>query len=108
MCADINPDLWDPNCYRGYYLVPAVPLARRSRRDRQREDGFLLWYPKYSKFGQWDSEHDNAIHFGETTWSNIVANPIRYLNQMWEWNEQDPIFHRVTPWLDGSFEFHEE
>jgi hypothetical protein len=102
------PDLWDPNNCGGSYVVGAVPLVQRSDPERWWDDGILLWYPCYEEYGQWDSEHRNAIRFGKAVaWPDIVHDPAHFLNAKWAWDEEDPIFNWVTPWLDEAFDFRE-
>jgi len=67
----------------GCYLVPAVNLTK----DAEDYDGvgLLLWLPEHRRYGTWDSSHPFIAVFPEdTTWTDIAADPPRYINAQWE------------------------
>ncbi|QEG40179.1 hypothetical protein [Roseimaritima ulvae] len=104
-CAEDNSEFWDPNCCNGYYAIRAVPLIAECTRHSDPPTGVLLWYPGYDEYGQWDSEHSNALRFGNAKWSDIVQNPLRFLNAAWYWAASVRDFDWVTPWLDSQHDF---
>lgn len=67
----------------GCYLVPGVSLVAKC------EDydplGLLLWLPEEGCYGTWDSSHALVQAFPPAvTWTDIAADPVRYLNALWE------------------------
>lgn len=102
---EYNPDMWDPHCVEGFYAIQAVNLIASVTGYEGFAAGTLLWYPKYRQYGQWDNEHGNAIRFGNISWSDIVADPVHFMNAKWRWDEKEEIFNWVTPWLDPEFDY---
>lgn len=45
--------------------------------------GILGWVPVYRAFGSWDVEHRTLLLFETATWSDIVRDPRRYLDEQW-------------------------
>jgi hypothetical protein len=95
----------DPNAgVEGYYAVPAVSLVAEC--EGYDPDGILIWLPDYSLYGTWDSDHWDVLVFPQVAWSDIVGNPVPYLNALWEhgveceylapWGRHE--FNRGRPW----------
>lgn len=67
---------------KGYYAVPAVNLVADC--EGYDPEGILIWLPDQQLFGTWDIDHWDVLVFPNTTWSDIVANPVKYINAQWE------------------------
>ena len=80
----------------GCYVVPGIDLVGEI--DGFDPDGILLWIPELVGFGSWDCDHWDLIVFGDTSWDEIVADPVRYLDAQW-----DPAcsFEYLKPWTAG-------
>jgi hypothetical protein len=76
--ADDDPHMGE----RGYYLVPAVSLVAACQ--HYRPAGVLLWLPDAEVFATWDDDHRTLWAFPGVGWSQIVADPVPYLNGCWE------------------------
>lgn len=86
--AEMQHVYGDPRGGKGCYIVPAVRLVAACAHYDPR--GVLIWIPDERMFGTWDCDH-HIIHVlfaargtrggivEPATWSNIQANPIRYL-----------------------------
>ncbi len=92
----------DPNCYGGYYVVAAVSLVQEAW--SLAPQNLLMWFPKYESFGQYDSNHYNALRFEETKWKTIMNNPVPYLNAKYEPSES-PFATPITPWREADADF---
>jgi hypothetical protein len=91
----------DPNrAKRGHYLVRAIDLVAEC--DAYGPEGILAWLPDYKCFGQWDPDHQRVMVFPKTKWSQIVANPARYLDAQWR-SESEDFARDIEPWKHGSF-----
>jgi hypothetical protein len=66
----------------GCYIVPVYNLVAEC--ENYDPDGILIWLPDQKVFGSWDSENWDVLVFPNATWSDIAANPVKYLNAMWE------------------------
>ncbi len=66
----------------GYYIVPAVDLIAEC--EGFDAWGVLVWLPDIQKFGAWDCDHRELRVFSKAKWSNIVEDPIKYLNAQWK------------------------
>jgi hypothetical protein len=40
--------------------------------------------PDEQLYGSWDADHSRLLVFPQTKWTDIVQNPIPYLNSQWE------------------------
>lgn len=66
---------------KGYYTVPVVDLvAECNGFDAW---GILVWLPDKQIFGTWDRDHRRLRVFPNATWGDIVDEPIKYLNAIW-------------------------
>ena len=66
---------------RGYYAIPAVSLSAECA--AYSPEFILLWLPEERLFGTWDCDHWGLTVFPNSTWENIVADPLPYLNSQW-------------------------
>ena len=74
-CRDQDPNAPGVNSY----LVLAVDLVA-SCNDDYSPAGLLLWLPVEKRYGCWDESHCTIELFpADTAWSQIAAEPIRYL-----------------------------
>ncbi|MCO1335741.1 hypothetical protein MO867_15500 [Microbulbifer sp. OS29] len=71
-----------PESDDGYYEIPAVDLT--SKNDHYAPEYLLLWLPNEKMYGAWDCDHLVLTVFPETTWKEIVKNPLPYINAQWE------------------------
>jgi hypothetical protein len=95
--------------------VPAVNLVATC--EHHDPHGILIWIPEEHMFGTWDCDHhvlqvlvarhvrgDSAYMEG-ATWSDIAADPARYLNAQWR---MDATTSKVLvpwpkyPWHSGT------
>jgi hypothetical protein len=77
----------DPNKdEKGYYAVPAVSLT--SECDDFDAEFILLWLPNEELYGTWDSDHWDLKFFPNYQWSDIIQNPVPYLNAQWEFESE--------------------
>lgn len=49
-------------------------------------------------FGTWDGGHFDLLVFLRTTWTEIAADSLPYVNAEWS---QDPPGHYFAPWMHG-------
>ena len=84
----------------GCYCVPAFDLLKSC--SNYSPVGQLIYIPKLSVYGQFDSDHRAITYFPRITWWNIVGDPRRYLNAQWQPQQFsfNPILNPV-----GQFEF---
>ncbi len=77
------------------YWFRGVNLVKTCR--HYQAAGVFLWFPDLGTYGQWDCDHHKIIVFPEATWADIIKNPTRYFNGMWE---SFPLVHRryLRPW----------
>jgi hypothetical protein len=66
----------------GYYAVPAVNLVADC--DGFDPDGILIWLPDQKCYGTWDCDHYDVLVFPHATWTEILANPLVYINAQWK------------------------
>jgi hypothetical protein len=79
---------------RGYYAVTAVNLIADC--EEYDPEGILIWLPDLELFGTWDCDHWDVRVFPGATWTDIVNDPVKYINAQWEPNEVDNEF--LVPW----------
>lgn len=84
----------------GYYSVPAVSLTGEC--EAYDPEYILLWLPNEQLFGSWDCDHWKLTVFPGTSWEDIVADPLIYLNAQWSPDGVGSEFH---PW--SKYEFRE-
>jgi hypothetical protein len=88
----------DPNAgVTGYYSVPAVSLVAEC--EGYDPEGIMIWLPDYSLYGTWDSDHWDVLVFPHATWSDIVRDPVPFLNAQWE----DGFGEYLAPWERYEF-----
>jgi hypothetical protein len=80
----------------GYYPVPAVGLVSACEYFDP-PDSILMWLPEWKLFATWDDDHWDLRVFPHITWSQIAANPLPYINAIWQpENVENELF---VPWL---------
>lgn len=65
----------------GYYAVPAVSLTGECR--TYEPEYILLWLPDMGAYGTWDNDHWVLQVFPGVTWTDIAADPLKYINAQW-------------------------
>ena len=65
----------------GYHEIPALNLV--SNCETYEPDYILLWLPNEKLYGAWDCDHWQLTVFKDTTWTDIVKNPLPYINAQW-------------------------
>jgi hypothetical protein len=83
----------------GYYMLRVVDLIGEC--DAYYPDGILAWFCDYSVYGSYDTDHGVAISFPKTSWSNIVADPAKYLNA--QWYADSKVARYIEPWKHCIF-----
>lgn len=87
---------------KGYYTIPAVDLIAEC--EGFDAWGILVWLPDIKMFGTWDSDHRKLRVFHNAVWNDIVKDPIKYLNGLWNPHEvENTIFEP-----DDKYPFTEE
>ncbi|MGI4790524.1 MAG: hypothetical protein ACRYFS_16935 [Janthinobacterium lividum] len=69
----------------GWYVMPAVVLTEPCA---EYPDVQFLWLPTENLYGISDIEHQTLQVFPNTVWSDIISDPIRYLNAPWDLKTQ--------------------
>jgi hypothetical protein len=73
----------DPNAgKRGYYAIPAVSLL--SKCQGFDPEGILVWLPDQLSYGTWDNDHWDVLVFPDVTWTDIVRDPVPFINAQWK------------------------
>jgi hypothetical protein len=62
--------------------------------------GLLCWFVDLKVFGCIDPEHGKVMTFPDSTWSDIVASPIAYLDERWDGTG---LGENIFPWLYFPF-----
>jgi len=98
-----------PNTYRddaprqkesGFYYVLAVPLTAGNFGSEY----LLSWLPVEKSFAAYEEAHHDLLLFPNATWEQIVGEPLRFLNAMWEIDERnDDFVSEMKPWLQHPF-----
>ena len=84
----------DPNAGReGYYSIPAVSLVDSC--EGYDPEGILVWLPDQQCYGTWDNDHWDVLVFPDVSWSDIVANPVPFINAQWRGEVK---FEYLRPW----------
>jgi hypothetical protein len=102
-CNDLEFADEDPNKDgEGSYFVEGVDLIQTSD-GGYGDEGLLIWLPLDKRYAAWDNSH-NQIHAfaADTTWSDIVSSPVRYLNAQWESGEDASVCF-LKPWLHHPY-----
>ena len=87
---------------KGYYIIPAVDLIAEC----QGFDpwGILVWLPDIQMFGTWDRDHRKLRVFNNAVWGDVVRDPVKYLNGLWNPQEVENIVFEP----DDKYSFVEE
>lgn len=64
------------------YQVQAISLTHEC--EGYDPEFILLWMPDKQLYGSWDADHLRLLIFPHTKWTDIVQNPIPYLNSQWD------------------------
>ncbi len=81
----------DENYKKGYYTIPVVDLIAECKDFDPW--GILVWLPDNQFFGTWDCDHRKLRVFPNAVWGDIVAEPTKYLNALWNPQEvENKIF----------------
>ena len=84
---------------RGYYAIPAVSLTGECA--SYNPEFILLWLPQEELFGTWDCDHWALKVFHGTSWKDIVADPVAYINAQWDFADQ--LGSQFVPWPQYTF-----
>jgi hypothetical protein len=95
-CQSIIDDPYDD--LEGSYLVEVVDLVADSEDYDPR--GLLSWIVSLRRFGCLDAEHGDVLTFPGARWTDIVNDPLTYLDAQWGGGEAG---ERVLPWLHFDF-----
>ena len=90
----------DPHCGEdGCYILRVVDLIGES--DSYSPEGLLAWFCDYRVYGSWDCDHHTAIAFPTASWSDIVADPVKYLDAQWHMDSK--VAKYIEPWKHCEF-----
>ena len=64
----------------GYYYVPLVDLVSECEQCPAAADGILVWLPEERLFGYWQPDYSELWTWAGVCWSDIVADPLHFLN----------------------------
>jgi hypothetical protein len=90
----------DPHQEEGYYSVPAVNLVADC--DGYYPEGILIWLPEEGLFGTWQSDFLSISVFPGMSWSDIVADPVRFINRAMGIGEHE-MMEELKPWPKHPF-----
>ncbi len=76
---------------KGYYIIPAVDLIAECKGFDPW--GILVWIPDIQMLGTWDSNHRILRVFHNAVWDDVVSDPIKYLNGLWNPQEVENIVY---------------
>jgi hypothetical protein len=86
----------------GYYIVNAVDLVGEC--DNYDPVGILAWLPEFRCYGCWDIDHGKALVFPTAAWTDIVANPPKFIDAQWSYpSELAGIAEDMRPWEHSIF-----
>ncbi|WP_053404646.1 hypothetical protein [Persicobacter sp. CCB-QB2] len=68
----------DQKCY---YEVPAISITGEN--EYYDPEFILLWLPNERKYATWDSDRWDLYLFEDSTWNDIIKDPLPYLNYQW-------------------------
>lgn len=66
---------------KSYYEIPAINLTDQC--ESYDSEYILLYLPNEKMYGTWDSDHWILYVFPNTKWTDIVINPVEFINQQW-------------------------
>lgn len=84
---------------KGHFRVPAVNLIATC--EHFEPEYILCWLPDVRQFANADFEHGVVTIFPGATWSDIVANPVAFLNAQWEGGHKHLRPAGVYPFTEG-------
>ncbi len=84
---NVNPK--EESFKKGYYTIPAVDLIAEC--EGFNAWGILVWLPDIQMFGTWDCDRRKLKVFPNTSWNDIVNDPPKYLNTLWNPHETQSI-----------------
>ena len=80
-----------------YYDYRAIDLVQACR--NYCPSGIMFWLPTLLVYGQWDCDHHRIMTFPAKSWTDIVRQPTRYFNAMW--NPKRVKHKYLRPWEAG-------
>lgn len=83
----------------GYYAVPGLDLIGACK--SYDPEGILIWLPDLNLYGTWDSDRWDLLTFPGATWTEIAADPVKYLNA--QWFPQQANCELLVPWPTYPF-----
>lgn len=84
---------------KGYYSLKVVDLIDEC--DAYRPEGLLAWFCDYGVFGSWDDDHHTALVFPNASWTQIAADPVKYLDAQWNPGRKNAKY--LEPWKHCTF-----
>lgn len=92
------------NGNKSHFAVPAISLLETC--EFYNPDFILLWLPNEKMFGTWDEDHWEMKVFENINWSEIIKEPIKFLNTQWDGSEHEwarfwkpgPTYKAVDGW----------
>ncbi|PCJ58333.1 MAG: hypothetical protein COA79_13835 [Planctomycetota bacterium] len=100
-CAP-HEDISDYDEYSGLegtYLIPAYNLVKSS--EDYLHEGLIAYFPTFKLYGSFNDDHEEVRLFRNTSWTTIINNPIKYLDE--QWDNQSFAF-QPTPWPGYDFQ----
>jgi hypothetical protein len=64
-----------------YYEIPAISITNYC--EDYDPEFILLWLPNEKIYGAWDCDHWILTTFPKVCWTDIVVNPLPFLNAQW-------------------------
>jgi len=83
----------------GYYSIPAVNLVAAC--EGYDPEGILIWLPEQELFGTWDCDHWDVRVFPGANWTDIMDDPVKYINAQWKPDEVENEY--FIPWPKYPF-----
>lgn len=71
----------DPHKGRGHYIVLAIDLLKEC--EGYDPEGMLVYIPELKQYGNFDCDHESLVVFPGMSWSDFVADPVKYINGAW-------------------------
>jgi hypothetical protein len=62
-------------------------------------EGILVWFPRFSEYGAWDSDHWIITMMPGLTWADIQADAGKYVNA--QWYPERVNHYLLRPWADS-------
>ncbi|MFC0019007.1 hypothetical protein ACFFQ7_14865, partial [Roseibacillus persicicus] len=83
---------------RLFYKFRIIDLIAEELDGRFGEYGIFSWFCDLERYGTWDETHYVIYTFPETTWSDIMKEPMKYINAQWE--PDNVVCELLVPWLE--------